>query len=34
MPDWHGPIRDRLARFHLTGARESEIIEELSGHLD
>jgi predicted permease len=34
MPDWTGPIRERLARLHLSGAREAEIIEELSGHLD
>ena len=34
MPEWGDAIRQRLARLDLSGAREEEIIEELSGHLD
>jgi predicted permease len=34
MPEWDGEIRARLAGLHLTGAREAELIEELSAHLD
>src|SRR5262245_43016793 len=34
MPDWQTHLRPRLARLQLTGAREAEIIEELSQHLD
>ena len=34
MPEWGDAIRQRLARLNLSGAREEEIIEELSGHLD
>jgi putative ABC transport system permease protein len=34
MPDWPAAVRARLAQLNLTGARESEIVEELSAHLD
>jgi predicted permease len=34
MPDWQGPIRERLAATQLDPAREAEIAEELSSHLD
>ena len=34
MPDWGDPLRSRLARVRLEPAREAEIIEELSQHLD
>jgi predicted permease len=34
MPDWQPHVRPRLARLKLTPAREAEIIEELSQHLD
>src|SRR5437899_1089704 len=34
MPDWNQPIRERLAGLNLDPAREAEIVEELSGHLD
>ena len=34
MPDWAEHLRSRLAVLRLTGAREAEIIEELSQHLD
>jgi putative ABC transport system permease protein len=34
MPDWTAAVRARLAQLNLTGARESEIVEELSAHLD
>jgi predicted permease len=32
--DWSGDLRPRLASLRLTAAREAEIIEELSQHLD
>ncbi len=34
MPDWTGHLRVRLASLSLSPAREAEIIEELSQHLD
>jgi predicted permease len=34
MPDWTEDLRQRLAPLHLGPSRESEIIEELSQHLD
>jgi putative ABC transport system permease protein len=34
MPEWTTHLRPRLARLRLTPAREAEIIEELSQHLD
>ena len=34
MPDWNADLRARLAGLQLTPAREAEIIEELSQHLD
>ncbi len=34
MPDWTAHLRPRLAPLRLTPARESEILEELSQHLD
>jgi predicted permease len=34
MPDWRTDLRDRLSQLHLSAAREAEIIEELSQHLD
>jgi predicted permease len=34
MPDWPAHIRSRLASLELSPAREAEIIEELSQHLD
>jgi putative ABC transport system permease protein len=34
MPDWSQPIRERLQGLKLEGAREAEIVEELSQHLD
>jgi putative ABC transport system permease protein len=34
MPDWTPHIRSRLASLRLSPTRESEIIEELSQHLD
>ena len=34
MPDWTQQLRPRLARLHLNPAREAEIVEELSLHLD
>jgi hypothetical protein len=34
MPDWKPHIRSRLASLRLSGARESEIVEELAQHLD
>ena len=34
MRDWTGPLRSRLAPLHLDPAREAEIVEELSQHLD
>src|SRR5262245_54720762 len=34
MRDWSRDLRARLAALHLSPARESEIVEELSQHLD
>ena len=34
MPDWEQGIRRRLAGLKLAPTRESEIVEELSQHLD
>jgi len=34
MPDWSDAVRGRLAGLKLAGAREAEIVEELSHHLD
>ena len=34
MPDWKSDIRARLAPLRLSPAREAEIIEELSQHLE
>ena len=34
MPDWTGPIRERLAGIRIAPAREREVLEELSQHLD
>jgi putative ABC transport system permease protein len=34
MPDWKQEIEERLADLRLSPAREAEIVEELSGHLD
>jgi hypothetical protein len=34
MPDWKPHIRPHLAVLRLSPARESEIVEELSQHLD
>jgi predicted permease len=34
MPEWNTPLRARLAGLKLHPAREAEIIEELSVHLD
>src|SRR5262249_40183881 len=34
MPDWRTPLASRLATLALPPAREEEIIEELSQHLD
>ena len=34
MPDWTEDLRQRLAPLRLSPSRESEIIEELSQHLD
>ncbi len=34
MPDWGAIIRERLRGLDLEGAREAEIVEELSEHLD
>ena len=34
MPDWKQEIRGRLARLKLAPERESEIVEELTQHLD
>ncbi len=33
MPDWSEAIRERLRGLNLDGAREAEIVEELSQHL-
>src|SRR5262245_61954223 len=34
MPNWHADIASRLAGLRLDPAREAEIIDELSQHLD
>ena len=34
MPDWNLLVRKRLQGLNLAGAREAEIVEELSQHLD
>ena len=34
MPDWAEHVRARLASLRLSAARENEIVEELSQHLD
>jgi putative ABC transport system permease protein len=34
MPDWKTEIRTRLAGLNLDAAREAEIVEEISQHLD
>jgi predicted permease len=34
MPDWEGEVRRRLAGLRLNPTRESEIVEELSQHLE
>ena len=34
MPDWNSALTSRLRPLSLTPAREREIIEELSQHLD
>lgn len=34
MPDWTEHVRPRLSTLHLSPAREAEIVEELSQHLD
>src|SRR5215216_3052403 len=34
MPDWKDEVRRRLAGLRLSPTRESEIVEELSQHLD
>jgi putative ABC transport system permease protein len=34
MPDWVTHLRARLARLRLDPAREAEIVEEMSQHLD
>src|SRR5438270_2340968 len=34
MPDFREEIRKRLAELNLSGARENEIVEELSQHLE
>src|SRR5262245_20663936 len=34
MPDWKADLRARLTDLRLSPAREAEIIEELSQHLD
>ena len=34
MPDWSQDLRSRLADLRLSGAREAEIVEELSQHLE
>src|SRR5687767_3403478 len=34
MPDWTPHLRERLARLQLDPAREDEIIEEMSQHLE
>src|SRR5262245_49792618 len=34
MPEWRDHLRPRLARLRLDPARETEIVDELSQHLD
>jgi hypothetical protein len=34
MPDWEAHLRPRLASLRLSPIRESEIVEELSQHLE
>ena len=34
MPDWNADLRARLASLALSPAREADIVEELSQHLD
>jgi putative ABC transport system permease protein len=34
MPDWEPHVRTRLSSLRLSPAREHEIVEELSQHLD
>jgi len=34
MPDWKRDLRQQLAHLHFVPAREAEVIEELSEHLD
>jgi len=34
MPDWRSEVRARLSSVRLSPAREAEIVEELSQHLD
>src|SRR5262245_52494450 len=34
MPEWKADLRAELARLRFRGARETEIVEELSQHLD
>ena len=34
MPDWNQHLRPRLATLRLKPAREAEIVDELSQHLD
>ena len=34
MPEWSTHIRSRLASLTMSPAREAEIVEELSQHLD
>jgi hypothetical protein len=34
MPDWKKEIQNRLAAANLSPAREHEIVEELTQHLD
>ena len=34
MPDWRRPLATRLSSLRLAPAREREIIDELSQHLD
>jgi putative ABC transport system permease protein len=34
MPDWRPDIRARVSQLSIAPAREAEIVEELSQHLD
>src|SRR6185503_10698383 len=34
MPEWASHVRSRLASLRLSPARENEIVDELSQHLD